>query len=63
MEKFLSIFAISLMMLNACTDKEGPIIPIQGDYVKYTVDIQELSGLCLNLDKSFLWGVGDPGNT
>lgn len=61
MEKFLSIFTISLMMLNACTDKEGPIIPIQGDYVKYTVDIQELSGLCLNLDKSFLWGVGDPG--
>lgn len=67
MKNFLNSFIFFCMaVLCACTGKEGSEdeglrIPVQGDYVRYAVDIEELSGLCLHTDGSFLWGVGDPG--
>lgn len=39
-----------------------PGAPVQGSYTKYKAKLQELSGLCLHNDKSFLWGVGDQGS-
>lgn len=36
--------------------------PVKGSQKKYTVNMAELSGLCLHTDKSFLWGVGDQGD-
>ena len=42
--------------------ENAPGTPVKGGYTEYTVNVQELSGLCLNNDKSFLWGVGDQGN-
>ena len=38
-----------------------PGTPVQGDYKKYTVQIEELSGLHLDPSGEFLWGVGDKG--
>lgn len=35
--------------------------PVKGAYEKYVVNMQELSGLCLHTDGSFLWAVGDQG--
>ena len=42
-------------------DGPAPKMPEMGDITKYSVDIEELSGLCLSADKTFLWAVGDPG--
>lgn len=38
-------------------------MPVQGSYSRIVFDsnVVELSGLCLSLDKTFLWGVGDEG--
>jgi hypothetical protein len=38
-------------------------MPVQGSYTRIVFDsnVVELSGLCLSLDKTFLWGVGDEG--
>ena len=42
--------------------ENAPGTPVQGGFTPYTVNVKELSGLCLHTDKSFLWGVGDQGN-
>ena len=38
-----------------------PKMPEMGKRTKYMVVFNELSGLCLSADKSFLWGVDDDG--
>lgn len=38
-----------------------PGTPVQGGYKKYTANIEELSGLCLDPSGEFIWGVGDQG--
>lgn len=38
-----------------------PKMPEMGKRTKYTVKFNELSGLCLSEDGSFLWGLGDSG--
>lgn len=42
-------------------DGPGPNMPKMGSRSKYTVKFNELSGLCLSADGSFLWGVDDNG--
>ena len=37
----------------------GPNMPEMGEMTKYTVSVNELSGICLSEDGSFIWGVGD----
>jgi len=37
----------------------APKMPEMGKRTKYTVKLNELSGICLSADKSFLWGLGD----
>lgn len=36
-----------------------PSMPEMGKRTKYAVKLNELSGLCLSADSSFLWGIGD----
>ncbi len=40
-----------------------PGMPVQGSYTRKVFDsgVEELSGLCLSWDKTYLWGVGDQG--
>lgn len=40
----------------------APRMPEMGKSTKYTVKFNELSGICLSADGSFLWGVGDDGD-
>lgn len=40
----------------------APIMPEIGDKTRYTLAVNELSGLCLSADKDFIWGVGDGGD-
>jgi len=42
-------------------DGPEPKMPEMGKRTKYTVNVNELSGLYLSADGSFLWGVGDGG--
>ena len=37
----------------------GPNMPKMGSMTKYSVKLNELSGLCVSSDASFLWGLGD----
>ena len=36
-------------------------MPVIGKYEKITVDVEELSGICLTAEKDALWAVGDQG--
>ena len=36
-------------------------MPVMGSYTKYNVDVEEISGICLNKDKTALLAVGDQG--
>lgn len=40
----------------------APKMPQMGDITKYDVAFNELSGLCLSADGTFLWGMGDDGS-
>lgn len=44
--------------LEAYTGPE-PKMPEMGKRTKYAIQLNELSGLCLSEDGSFLWGIGD----
>ena len=46
------------------TDYSGrpPKMPQMGKCTLYSLDFQELSGICLSKDKDFLWIVGDEGH-
>ncbi len=43
-------------------DGPAPKMPEMGKRTKYTVEFNELSGLYLSADETFLWGVGDNGD-
>lgn len=36
-------------------------MPVMGSYTKYSVNVEEISGICLNKDKTALLAVGDQG--
>ena len=38
-----------------------PHLPEMGDYTKYTVQFNELSGICADLSGDFVWALGDGG--
>lgn len=55
-------FAVRCVRLNSTPFENAPGTPVKGGYKAYTItDLNELSGLCLSIDKSHLWGVGDQG--
>lgn len=49
---------------SALVPYEGlePKMPEMGQMHKYKVEVNELSGICLSEDGSFLWGIGDGGD-
>ena len=55
-------YAVRCVALNETPFENRPGTPVKGSQKKYTVNMAELSGLCLHTDKSFLWGVGDQGD-
>lgn len=54
-------FAVRCVTYESIPFENEPGTPVKGGYEKFTVNLQELSGLCLHTDGSFLWGVGDQG--
>ena len=38
-----------------------PKMPVMGKFTRYDVKLNELSGLCMSADGTFLWGCGDGG--
>lgn len=54
-------YSVRCVAYDATPFENAPETPAQGKRTTYTVDMRELSGLCLHTDKSFLWGVGDQG--
>ena len=55
-------FSVRCVAYDEIPFENAPGTPVMGDYKKFDADLQELSGLCLHTDGSFLWGVGDQGN-
>ena len=43
--------------LSACGT--APKIPVMGEHVVFDVDVEEISGICLNADKTALLACGD----
>jgi len=54
-------YSVRCLTIDAVPFENAEGTPVKGAYEKYTVNMQELSGLCLHTDGSFLWGVGDQG--
>ena len=54
-------FAVRCVRLDATPFENAPGTPVKGNYTKYNVNMQELSGLYPSGDGTFLWGVGDQG--
>ena len=54
-------FAVRCIAHKEIPFENAPGMPVQGNHKSYSANIQELSGLCLHTDGSFLWGVGDQG--
>ena len=54
-------YAVRCVVYNSTPFENAPGTPVKGAQTMYTADMKELSGLCLSLDKTFLWGVGDQG--
>lgn len=52
----------SLTPIEAYTGPEPRMPKMNGEFKKFTVKCEELSGLCLSEDGSFIWGVGDEGD-
>ena len=42
-------------------DASGVKMPVMGTYTKHNVNVEEISGICLNKDKTGLLAVGDQG--
>ena len=40
----------------------APKMPVMGKRTEYDVEFNELSGICLSSDGTFLWGMGDDGS-
>lgn len=55
-------FAVRCVAYDEVPFENAPGTPVKGDYASYSVAVEELSGLCLHTDGSFLWGVGDQGD-
>lgn len=54
-------YAVRCVVYESTPFENAPGTPVKLSNKSYTADMKELSGLCLSLDKSFLWGVGDQG--
>lgn len=53
------LFLTAIILTTACAKTLD--IPVMHDYTVYEVEVQELSGLCLSMDKASLLACGDKG--
>lgn len=66
--KDASVWAGTKLELGDITSKlqdytgPGPRMPKMGQMTRYPVKFNELSGICLSEDQTFIWGVGDDGS-
>ena len=60
MKKVLLFAAVSLAAMTAC-GPQALKMPVMGSRTVMDVDVEELSGLCLTLDKTALLSCGDQG--
>lgn len=54
-------YAVRCVVYDATPFENKPGTPVKGKQTEIPVKVTELSGLCLSVDKDFLWGVGDQG--
>ena len=54
----LNLLAVT-SVFAAC--QSAPEMPVMGECVVYNIDVEEISGICLNADKSALLACGDQG--
>jgi hypothetical protein len=54
-------YVVRCVVYESTPFENAPGTPVKGKQNPINVDITELSGLCLSVDKDFLWGVGDQG--
>lgn len=60
MKRIFNIILIPVVgLMSACVN--APKMPVMGECVVYDVDVEEISGLCLNADKTALLTCGDQG--
>lgn len=59
MRKASTLFLSAVIFTTACTKTLD--IPVMHDYAVYEVEVPELSGLCLSMDKANLLACGDKG--
>lgn len=55
------LFLVIVMSLTFSACNENHVMPGMGDYSVYEVDLNELSGLCFNSDRTALLACGDKG--
>lgn len=54
-------YAVRCVVYDSTPFENAADAPVKGAQTAINVDITELSGLTLSMDKDFLWGVGDQG--
>ena len=57
--KKLYLFTISVLALAACGT--APKMPVMGEREVFDVNVEEISGICLNADRTALLAIGDQG--
>lgn len=59
MRDFLKLIVLPVLCLSACGT--APEMPVMGERIVFDVDMEEISGICLNADKTALLACGDQG--
>ena len=59
MRNFIPLLMAGVLGLVSCVT--SPKMPVMGDRTVFDVDVEEISGICLNADKTALLTVGDQG--
>ena len=54
-------YAVRCVVYESTPFENAAGTPVMGTRKTFTLDMRELSGLCLSVDKDFLWGVSDQG--
>lgn len=55
-------YSVRCVVYNSTQFENKPGTPVKGAQKEISVKLTELSGLCLSIDKDFLWGVSDQGS-
>ena len=59
MKRLIRLMIVAVSALSACGT--APKMPVMGERIVFDVDVEEISGICLNSDKTALLAIGDQG--